>query len=153
MSVRLKPCPRCNGKLIRLFKEESIVPFEVKCLECGIRTANYQTAEAAIADWNRRVENVKATELRCDVCGREFTPEFSTKSEFDLEYLFFRCPTCLKTYIVSITDDELRKDIKKFEALDTKTTITYAELEELRYLLKKNKNRSQLLKSMYFKEL
>lgn len=55
--------------------------------------------------------------VRCDACGCAFEPKALTEKDGDIEYTFFRCDFCGKAYIVSVTDEELRKSIGEYVRL------------------------------------
>ena len=90
--------------------------------------------------------------VRCDACGCAFTPEFLMQRENEIEYTFFCCAYCGKSYMVSITDEKLRQNIAKYVAITKKGRLTSEETREAIELLKANKERTKLLKHQYFKE-
>ena len=51
--IKLKPCPFCGGKAVKL----GVNVFWVKCCECGSETAVYGSAKKAKEAWNRRADN------------------------------------------------------------------------------------------------
>ena len=55
MTEELKPCPFCGGKA-ELFGTEETGVFYVECLDCNVND-NFDTAEEAIAAWNRRMND------------------------------------------------------------------------------------------------
>ena len=57
---------------------------------------------------------------RCDACGCAFVPKPKTQREGEIEYSFFNCDYCGKAYIVSVTDADLRRSIRKYRTLAEK---------------------------------
>ena len=53
---KLKPCPFC-GDVATLCRVPSSSKFIVECDECWSQTSEYKTEDAAVAAWNRRVNN------------------------------------------------------------------------------------------------
>ena len=53
MNQELKRCPFCGGEA-ELFGTDETGIFYVECLNCDFNS-NFDTPEAAIAAWNRRV--------------------------------------------------------------------------------------------------
>ena len=56
-------------------------------------------------------------EVKCGYCGCAFIPEPLTERDGEIEYTFFRCDFCGKAYMVSVTDEELRKNIAEYVRL------------------------------------
>lgn len=51
----MKPCPFCGEKTVDY--TESICGYWIECPSCGARVKARTTLEAAMALWNRRIEN------------------------------------------------------------------------------------------------
>lgn len=53
---KLKPCKcPCCGNTSKAVAEQFYQEFYVMCVECELRTANYDTEEEAIEAWNKRL--------------------------------------------------------------------------------------------------
>lgn len=88
----------------------------------------------------------------CDKCGRKFTIKLHTKEKGNLQIAYFKCPKCYEEYIVTVTDEELRKNIKEAASLRYKMLLDCNDKESIRdYHVLKNKNciREQELKKEY----
>lgn len=88
----------------------------------------------------------------CDKCGRKFTIKLHTKEKGNLQIAYFKCPKCYEEYIVTVTDEELRKNMKKAASLRYKMLLDCNDKESIRdYHALKNKNciREQELKKEY----
>lgn len=51
----LKKCPMCNGKAIIRVKGILFESSYVQCQKCGLRTAEYDSLDAARRAWNKQV--------------------------------------------------------------------------------------------------
>lgn len=51
--IKLKPCPFCGEKAVKLGGNV----FWVRCCECGAETATYTSTRQAEEAWNRRADN------------------------------------------------------------------------------------------------
>jgi hypothetical protein len=58
--------------------------------------------------------------VQCDACAGVFAPAFLTTRKGELEYQYFCCPYCNRPYIVSVTDEELRRSIREYLAIGEK---------------------------------
>lgn len=93
--------------------------------------------------------------VRCDKCGCAFVPETLTQREGEIEYSFFRCDYCGKAYIVSVTDAELRRSIRKYRTLAEKLKgkpLSEEKLREVTVLKDANTKRAAELRQMYIRE-
>ncbi len=92
---------------------------------------------------------------RCDNCGCAFIPGPKTKREGEIEYSFFNCDFCGKAFIVSVTDEALRRNIRKYAVFaDRQKTSTLSEMELLvaARLKQENLRRAAELRQMYIRE-
>jgi hypothetical protein len=92
---------------------------------------------------------------RCDSCGCAFIPGPKTKREGEIEYSFFNCDFCGKAFIVSVTDEALRRNIRKYAVFaDRQKTSTLSEMELLvaARLKQENLRRAAELRQMYIRE-
>lgn len=92
---------------------------------------------------------------RCDSCGCAFIPGPKTKREGEIEYSFFNCDFCGKAFIVSVTDEALRRNIRKYAVFaDRQKTSTLSEMELLvaARLKQENLRRAAELRQMYILE-
>ena len=92
---------------------------------------------------------------RCDVCGCAFVPEAKILREGEIEYTYFNCDYCGKAYIVSVTDAELRRSIRKYRTLSEKLKdrrVTEQALREVAELKDANTKRAAQLRRMYIRE-
>lgn len=92
---------------------------------------------------------------RCDACGCAFVPEPKTQREGEIEYSFFNCDYCGKAYIVSVTDADLRRSIRKYAALAEKQKskpLSEQALREVAALKEANMKRAAELRQMYIRE-
>ena len=92
---------------------------------------------------------------RCDSCGCAFIPGPKTKREGEIEYSFFNCDFCGKAFIVSVTDEALRRNIRKYAVFaDRQKTSTLSEMEMLvaARLKQENLRRAAELRQMYIRE-
>lgn len=88
----------------------------------------------------------------CDKCNKEFTLKLKKTTKDDLEITYIKCPKCKEKYIVSVTDEELRKDINKAIELRNKMLQDSNDKEAIRdYYILKNNNliRGKQLKEKY----
>lgn len=93
--------------------------------------------------------------VRCDKCGCAFVPETLTQREGEIEYSFFRCDYCGKAYLVSVTDADLRKDIRRYRTLAEKHKIkplSEQTLREMAALKEQNLKRAAKLRQIYILE-
>lgn len=93
--------------------------------------------------------------VRCDKCGCAFVPETLTQREGEIEYSFFRCDYCGKAYLVSVTDADLCKDIRRYRTLAEKHKIkplSEETLREVTVLKEANTKRAAELRQMYIRE-
>ena len=66
-----------------------------------------------------KASETNGQEIRCDECGCAFVPEMLTQKDGEIEYGFFHCGYCGRAYMVSVTDEELRKGIREYLRLAT----------------------------------
>lgn len=93
--------------------------------------------------------------VRCDACGCAFIPEMLTQREGEIEFTFFRCDYCGKAYMVSVTDEALRKDIAKYVSYVNRNRVKRLSEKELRraaQLKENNLKRSRELRKQYLKD-
>ena len=93
--------------------------------------------------------------VRCDKCGCAFVPESKTQREGEIEYSYFNCDYCGKAYLVSVTDADLRKDIRKYRTLAEKLkgkSLSEDTLREMASLKEQNLKRSAKLRQIYILE-
>lgn len=91
---------------------------------------------------------------RCDFCGCAFVPEPKTQREGEIEYTFFNCDYCGKAYIVSVTDAELRRGIRKYRTLAEKLKgkpLSEQTLREVTELKDANAGRAAELRRLYLR--
>lgn len=89
---------------------------------------------------------------RCDACGCVFVPEPKTQREGEIEYSFFNCDYCGKAYIVSVTDADLRRSIRKYRSLTEKLKgkpLNEQTLREVTELKEANTKRAAKLRQIY----
>ena len=90
------------------------------------------------------------TEVRCEACGCAFVPELMVERKRKLEFTFFRCDFCGKGYLVSVTDQALRRDIARYAQMAARgKQLTEKQRREARDLLCSNINRSHELMENY----
>lgn len=93
--------------------------------------------------------------VRCDFCGCAFVPEPKTQREGEIEYTFFNCDYCGKAFIVSVTDADLRKNIRRYAALaerQNNNPPNEETLKEIVDLKEMNLKRAAELRQMYIRE-
>ena len=93
--------------------------------------------------------------VHCDHCGCGFVPEILTRSEGEIEYIYFNCDYCGKAYIVTVTDAALRRNIRKYREIadrQQKSTLSEMELLFAVRLKKQNLKRAAELRQMYIRE-
>ncbi len=93
--------------------------------------------------------------VRCDACGCAFVPESKTQREGEIEYSFFRCGYCGKAYLISVTDADLRKDMRRYRTLAEKHKIkplSEQTLREMAALKEQNLKRAAKLRQLYYLE-
>ena len=93
--------------------------------------------------------------VRCDACGCAFVPEPKTQREGEIEYSYFNCDYCGKAYLVSVTDADLRKDIRKYRTLAEKLKgkpLSEDTLREVTALKDANTKRAAKLRQIYILE-
>ncbi len=85
----------------------------------------------------------------CDACRCSFTPKLEKARDGELEFTYFRCPECRKTFLFAVTDAELRKRIAEYESLARKgrrRRLSEKEIRHARKLLESNAQRSRQLR-------
>lgn len=90
--------------------------------------------------------------VRCDACGCAFPLDFDTRVIGEIETTFFRCPFCGKGYVVSVTDEALRKNIQEYVQLykrNQKKRLSERTLKRLQKLRADNVIRCEELKKQY----
>ena len=90
--------------------------------------------------------------ILCESCNAEFEPMVEKRAEGDLEYLFFRCPSCGARYTVSVTDPPLREQIREYTELaeeGRQRRLTESQYLYLEKLLEDNVARSKELRERY----
>ena len=89
------------------------------------------------------------TNIVCDACNNSFSPTLEKARDGELEFTFFRCPNCKKTFLFAVTDAQLRKRIAEYEALARKgrrRRLSEKEIRQARKLLESNAQRSRQLR-------
>ena len=90
--------------------------------------------------------------IKCESCNAEFEPLIEKRAEGDLEYLFFRCPSCGARYTVSVTDSPLREQIREYTDLaeeGRQRRLTESQYLYLEKLLEDNVARSKELRKRH----
>lgn len=85
----------------------------------------------------------------CDAYRGSFYPKLEKTRDGELEFTFFRCPNCRKTFLFAVTDAQLRKRIAEYEALARKgrrRRLSEKEIRQARKLLESNAQRSRQLR-------
>lgn len=99
--------------------------------------------------------NEMTQNVRCDACGCAFTPEILKEREKGIEFTFFRCDYCGKAYMVTVTDQPLRRDIARYEALARRNRIKRLSEKEQREAIRlkaDNLKRARELRAKYIKD-
>lgn len=100
----------------------------------------------------KKIKNV----VKCDNCGRNIAINPRYKKVGELEYRYFTCRRCKTVYVISVTDESLRADIRRYEkiieAMQSKIVSPEAA-QEAQLLLENNVQRSRQLKIKYPLEL
>ena len=94
--------------------------------------------------------------VKCNDCGRNIVMNPRYKKVGELEYRYFTCRRCKAVYVISVTDESLRADIRRYEKIieATQSKIVSPEAaQEAQLLLKNNVQRSRELKAKYPLEL
>ena len=90
--------------------------------------------------------------VRCDACGCAFPLDFETRVVGKIETTFFRCPFCGKGYVVCVTDEALRKNIREYQSLykrNQKKRLSERTQKRLQKLKASNVQRCEELKKQY----
>lgn len=98
--------------------------------------------------------------IECGKCKAQFSvgrESMGTRKEGKLEVTFITCPQCGAEYVTTVTDAQLRKDIKRFrkmneiiqERKESGTRIPESFEQKRNNLLKSNLERSRVLKEAY----
>ena len=90
--------------------------------------------------------------IKCESCNAEFEPLIEKRAEGDLEYLFFRFPSCGARYTVSVTDPPLREQIREYTELaeeGRQRRLTESQYLYLQKLKEENVARSKELRKRY----
>ena len=90
--------------------------------------------------------------VRCESCGCVFPLDFETRENGEIETTFFRCPHCGKVYVVSVTDEAMRKNIREYLQLYTrsqKKRLSEQSMKRLQKLRADNVIRCEELKKQY----
>ncbi len=94
--------------------------------------------------------------VKCDNCGRNVVIHPKYKRVGELEYRYFTCKRCKTVYVISVTDESLRQDIKKYTKIieGLKGKIVPPETaQEAQLIIENNVKRSRELKTLYPLEL
>jgi DNA-directed RNA polymerase subunit RPC12/RpoP len=90
--------------------------------------------------------------IKCESCSAEFEPLIEKRAEGDLEFLFFRCPSCGARYTVAVTDPALREQIREYTELaeeGRQRRLTESQYLYLQKLKEENVARSKELRKRY----
>lgn len=90
--------------------------------------------------------------VTCNACAGEFLPEIQTERRGVLEYQFFSCPYCNAPYLISVTDEELRREIQAYISVGERIRggdSSRETLDEGTELLRRNVRRAGILKSLH----
>ena len=85
----------------------------------------------------------------CDKCHKVVNIKPRYKTFGGIEYNYFTCKKCGGTYVISVTDEALRRNIERYKNLKQKGQITEKGQQELTGLLQANLERSRELKEKY----
>lgn len=97
----------------------------------------------------KKKQNPHGNAVRCDACGCAFVPKSKSLREGEIEYTYFNCDYCGEAYIVSVTDTELRRGIRRYAALTKKLKgkpVTEQTLREVTALKNANMRRAAELR-------
>ncbi len=84
----------------------------------------------------------------CDICSTEIKIDIKGMWIDNLEYKYFLCPSCGKIYVISVTDDGLRKNIRRYEVIRATIQAGEASMEMSQLasdILAENAKRSRVL--------
>lgn len=91
--------------------------------------------------------------ITCNKCRRVLaSAKPKWKKIGDIEYYYLECIYCKTVYVISATDSELRRNIKRFQELETNVkdgNSAEKARQEAKELLKANIERSRELKEQY----
>lgn len=90
--------------------------------------------------------------VRCNACGCAITPVLHEVRSGEYELMFFECPFCHEKYVISVTDEELRKSIAECHALkeaNDEDQLSAEEKQRMVELLVLNRQRSKELRELY----
>ena len=90
--------------------------------------------------------------IQCESCNEVFEPLIEKRVEGDLEFVFFRCPSCGSRYTISVTDPPLREQIREYTELaeeGRQRRLTRSQYLYLEKLLEDNVARSKELRERY----
>ena len=96
------------------------------------------------------------TTVTCNDCNYDFTPEIQETKDGDLELSFFRCPSCGKRYLISVTDEELRAALSEYAALSYNNRVSRLceKLQkQMQDMKEHNLKRSEELEQRYMKRI
>ena len=88
-------------------------------------------------------------EIICDACNNSFSPKPEKVRDGEMEFMYYRCPSCGRIYLFSVTDAELRRHIAEYGTLARKATqrrLTKIEIRRAEKLLESNVERSRELR-------
>lgn len=94
----------------------------------------------------------KKRTVTCDACGKNTTVNPGYKQEGELEYRYFVCRKCKAVYVISVTDEALREDIRRYQELTAEEQgkgLPPEILQEVRLILKSNMERSRKLREAH----
>ena len=94
----------------------------------------------------------KTKNVRCDNCGCDFEPAVEEKWEGEIQSVFFRCPSCGKPYLISVTDEALRNSVQIYKGLFVrcrKKKLPEHILQEMEKRKLENLRRCEELKAKY----
>ncbi len=94
----------------------------------------------------------KKRTVTCNTCGKNITVNPGYKREGELEYRYFVCRKCKAVYVISVTDEALRENIRRYQELTGKgqgKELPPETLQEVRLILKNNAERSRRLREAH----
>jgi len=83
---------------------------------------------------------------QCDKCRKNIRVRIKDKSIGELQYRYFSCWACGAVYVISVTDEALRQEIKAYQEL---VKMQKGSDKLAKEVLKRNVDRSRELQKKY----